>query len=383
MTDSLPGWYVDPSGLPDTFRWWDGRQWTQALTTDPSAPAPTDPAPVVPHSEHPDKTPDPFPAEPSFGPYGRQPSQQYGQQYGQPPFGGQQHTSQFSAVPPPPGAPGPGYMPPPFDPMTSRTEVLGADPEPRGPEHGVRRGLLYGGIGGAILLVLVMLGGYLVFFSDDEPNPAASGANTPASTPSNEPKPTPEPRPTPKNTPDDQQPKPNPQGAKLEYQPLQRPWGENQSVTDATFGELTGAYGQARVTEPNYKGDTDWVAMVGVGPARREWVSTDDSGSAALLGTAEQAAKWFSEHSFGDASVQREPPDAEPLEVSGQQGVLLKQHVSYDIPNLKSEGETVYVAVVDLGEGAPPGVFVASVPDTDEKLLDDVDEAVASLRISS
>lgn len=38
---AAPGWYPDPSGRPGLFRYWDGRQWSSATTTNPSgAPAP-------------------------------------------------------------------------------------------------------------------------------------------------------------------------------------------------------------------------------------------------------------------------------------------------------------------------------------------------------
>jgi hypothetical protein len=38
-----PGWFADPSGKIDTFRWWDGRAWTRWLSADPAA---ADPGPV-------------------------------------------------------------------------------------------------------------------------------------------------------------------------------------------------------------------------------------------------------------------------------------------------------------------------------------------------
>ncbi len=35
-----PGWYPDPAGATDAFRWWDGQSWTDELSDTPSAPAP-------------------------------------------------------------------------------------------------------------------------------------------------------------------------------------------------------------------------------------------------------------------------------------------------------------------------------------------------------
>jgi hypothetical protein len=37
--DPVPGWYVDPSGVPHQLRWWDGHGWTEHVA--PAAPAAT------------------------------------------------------------------------------------------------------------------------------------------------------------------------------------------------------------------------------------------------------------------------------------------------------------------------------------------------------
>ncbi|MFC7619985.1 DUF2510 domain-containing protein [Microlunatus sp. GCM10028923] len=39
MTDR-PGWYADPSGNTESYRWWDGANWTRWLSDDQQAPAP-------------------------------------------------------------------------------------------------------------------------------------------------------------------------------------------------------------------------------------------------------------------------------------------------------------------------------------------------------
>ena len=48
VTDS--GWFADPGGKANTFRWWDGKAWTRWLSADPTAPDPGPP---------PDSQPDP------------------------------------------------------------------------------------------------------------------------------------------------------------------------------------------------------------------------------------------------------------------------------------------------------------------------------------
>jgi len=35
-----PGWYPDPAGVTDLFRWWDGQDWTDAISESTQAPSP-------------------------------------------------------------------------------------------------------------------------------------------------------------------------------------------------------------------------------------------------------------------------------------------------------------------------------------------------------
>lgn len=46
MTAPRPGWYPDPAGAAELYRWWDGQQWTLAISESPQAPAPSNHPPV-------------------------------------------------------------------------------------------------------------------------------------------------------------------------------------------------------------------------------------------------------------------------------------------------------------------------------------------------
>lgn len=77
------GWYPDPAGAPDTFRYWDGQAWSQMTTTQPSggvrpapetqAPSPPPAAPTAYGAVPPGPPVPPVPPAPS--PYGQQPAQ--------------------------------------------------------------------------------------------------------------------------------------------------------------------------------------------------------------------------------------------------------------------------------------------------------------------
>lgn len=43
-----PGWYPDPAGTPDLYRWWDGGDWTEAISESPRAPSPRTQHPADP-----------------------------------------------------------------------------------------------------------------------------------------------------------------------------------------------------------------------------------------------------------------------------------------------------------------------------------------------
>ncbi|MBA8794444.1 hypothetical protein FHX74_002063 [Friedmanniella endophytica] len=51
------GWYPDPGGRPDLYRYWDGRNWSAEVTTDPRTPPPAGGgAPGVPTSSRPGRS---------------------------------------------------------------------------------------------------------------------------------------------------------------------------------------------------------------------------------------------------------------------------------------------------------------------------------------
>lgn len=46
-----PGWYPDPAGTPELYRWWDGGGWTEAISESPRAPSPRLHSPARPEDE--------------------------------------------------------------------------------------------------------------------------------------------------------------------------------------------------------------------------------------------------------------------------------------------------------------------------------------------
>jgi hypothetical protein len=50
MQPTQPGWYWDPKGMPNLFRWWDGEQWTDHISPIRNVGPPED-SPTVPPGE--------------------------------------------------------------------------------------------------------------------------------------------------------------------------------------------------------------------------------------------------------------------------------------------------------------------------------------------
>ncbi|WP_436702018.1 DUF2510 domain-containing protein [Nocardioides sp. BYT-33-1] len=133
------GWYPDPAGAPDTYRYWDGQAWSQMTTTQPSGgarpdgaaatPPPAEPTVAPPSPEPtaygavppspPPPPPSPYGGQPGYAGYGGQPG--YGEQSG---YGGQAGYG----APGGPGAPGYGQQwspaPPPGGSGGSRKTVV-------------------------------------------------------------------------------------------------------------------------------------------------------------------------------------------------------------------------------------------------------------------
>lgn len=94
------GWYPDPAGQPQTYRYWDGQRWSQETTGDPYAPAP---------GQGPGRAPGQPGGEPPTAVVpGGAPAPSYQPQQPQQPPSAPQPPQGYGAIAPPPSS-GPGY----------------------------------------------------------------------------------------------------------------------------------------------------------------------------------------------------------------------------------------------------------------------------------
>jgi hypothetical protein len=83
---------------------------------------------------------------------------------------------------------------------------------------------------------------------------------------------------------------------------------------------------------------------------------------------------------YDDAEVTRKDTRNEAISVDGHQAWTVEAHLSFQIPKIKTTGETMIIVVVDTGNGEA-GLFYASIPDTSPQFMQPARQALASLKV--
>ncbi len=163
-------------------------------------------------------------------------------------------------------------------------------------------------------------------------------------------------------------------GGKISYPKLGSPWGEVGGDNRVPFGRDVAS--QIVVQEENYNGlGSSWVSSVLIG----ELVAGD--GFFSPREGSEIVMKCVVGEFYGDAVVDRRDVDSKAMTVDGHDAWLLESHLTFDIPNLKTKGETAIVVIVDTGAESS-SLYYASIPDTaDPQLLADARELLPKLTV--
>lgn len=281
-----PGWYPDPGGAPDLYRFYDGAAWSETTSPNPASPPPGQ-----------------APATPALvGPY----------------------------------APGPR--------RSTAGWIIAA---------------------GALLLVVIVVVVVAV---------RSLGGDKPVTPP------TPGPAPSSTTCPDAARPSAAPAGqtgarvssGRLSYPRLGAPFRAPKYDSRVPFGR--DVQNQDATVEVSTDGKVTWVAAVLI--------------ARLLAGDGffgpEQGAKVVADcvvgRFYGDSAVQRDDRRNAGLTVDGHQAWTIESHLSFEIPNIKTTGETMIIVVVDTGE-SEAGLFYASIPDTSPELLKPARAALADLQV--
>lgn len=391
------GWYPDPAGQPQTYRYWDGQSWSAETTGDPYAPAPgstppqhgtgygqsgfgdaTVATPQQPQQSYPPQPPQP--PQPPAGPppstpgvpagYGAIPPSQPG--YGQGAYGGG------------PGQPGYGPLP------TST-------PPPGGRGSGTTIAVVL-----IAVLVLVALGvggffGVKALTSDDDTTAGDDSSETVDETddPTDPSDPTTDAS-DPTTGPSESTTGPTDPTTGATPTTLQCNGGfpapeEPRKDDQISGGGLTipvvsgfdvdtlqaGAFTFTDEFTPQIRIIEDgWIALYGVGALNK----------ANGFETPEQAAEVVTQCMTASSQIydgfsDRTDLESGPITIDGREGFSLETEIRVDNPEISVEGDRAQVIVVDTGDADTWGLYISVVALGDLTLIDQQADTVDEITV--
>ncbi|WP_183092881.1 DUF2510 domain-containing protein [Nocardioides stalactiti] len=356
------GWYPDPSGQPQTYRYWDGSSWSEQTSGDPYATPPVADAPPAPPPTMP-TTMAPTPAPPS-APVPPAPPTPYGQQ------------AAYGQVPPPPSAGGYGQPAPAFPPSPNGGNV-------RNPR------LLIALVVGVLTLFLVLAAaGFIVFATTgDDTKDADDTSATDGTSP--EP-PTPPTPPTSPTAPDTTAPTDTTTTDGTETTAQQCLGGRPRPAVDpAADAQQISTSGLTIPVPDGYAPETayapaftfanafiplqmaieegseyGWVSIYGIGGVEKANGFTDPAQAAEVVMTCMAASPELYRGFSGRTDL-----SSGPVTIDGTPGFQVTAELRVDDPNITLEGDVAQVVVVDTGDAETFGLYITVVPIGDDALI--------------
>lgn len=338
------GWYPDPGGSQGLYRYWDGKAWSAATSSNPSVPPPAQG--LVGGSAG-----TPAGAGQPAG------SQQLGsQQLGSQPYGSQPYGAQ------------PGGQ----QPYGQQGQSYGAYGQQGSAYASYQQSKKKKSVAGwwigaaALVLVIIVVAVVVIRGAINGSGPVANPGGGQASQDV-----------CPAQAKKTQAPPPDPNdgrvhGGPVSYPLLGAPWASPRTDDRVPFGSdvLT----QTITVEPDYAGDgSSWVASVLVGELQAgDGFYTPEQGSQIVV-------KCILGEFYGNNPVTSDVTVNKAAKIDGKDGWIVESKLSFDIPNLKTKGELLIVAIVTTGSTA--GLFYASIPDTRPELVKPARDALAQLKV--
>lgn len=351
------GWYPDPAGAPDTYRYWDGQAWSQMTTTQPSgggaassapatppAPPATPPAPEVPPTA---ATALP-PAQPAYQ------QQPYQPQYQQPQYQ-QQPQPTWNPTPPPGGTGGTG-----------------------GGSTGKTVGIV---VAAVLVLALLGVGGFFGIraLSGDDDGGGDKKADDPTSQTSDGPT-------------DETSSTVRPTGIQCTGGKPEPATAPDPSATTLTGGglsipKLDGYTTDARQSPAHTYADgfisqvaevvpQKWISLYGVGaiPRAHGFEGVDSTAEIIMqcLTTNDQIYKGFSK---------RTDLKREEISVDGKPAYRITSEIRVKGQGLPIEGDVTTVVIVDTGDPASYGVFIGVAPIGDDARIAQEEQVIGEISV--
>lgn len=341
------GWYPDPAGAPDTYRYWDGQSWSQMTTSQPPSagqqPAPQQPtvqppAPQQPHQggygvvpSSPTPTPDP---DPGYGGYGGQGG--YGQQ-------------QWS-------------------------------PQPTGGGNGKTIGIV---IAAVLVLALLGVGGFFGVRAlnddgdgkaDDDPSRSGSTDDTGGTDPTEGTSSTVRPSGIQcTGGTGDPEEDPSPDIKELEGGGLTIPRREGYTI--ATGGDVAFSFPDAFVLQYTDV-EEKWISLTGVGGlARANGFDSVDTAAEVVVQCLTSSDLVYS------GFTGRTDLKNESIDIDGKPAHRITTEIRVEDPRITVDGDVLDVIVVDTGDPESFGVYIAMAAIGNDDLISKNEDTMASLSV--
>jgi hypothetical protein len=314
------GWYPDPGGVPNLYRYWDGQAWSAATSPHPQAPPPAQG--LVQGLTQ--------PAASARGATGPNPSGPGGYGYGQ---------GQPSA-----------YAD--FQTTQQRKSPVG-----------------WWIAAAALLVVIIVIAVIAVRAIGGGAGLAGGGGG--GSQPSQDVCPTSTAAPSTAGQPDPTDGRVH--GGPVSYPRLGDPWSPPEPDNRVPFG--TDVQKQWVMDQASYDGSRSWVASVLVAELMAgDGFYTPEQG-------AQIVVRCILGEFYGDNPVTSNVQVNKATTIDGHDAWLVESQLSFDIPGLIAKGELLIVAVVSAGESGTAGLYYASIPDTQPDLVQPARDALADLHV--
>lgn len=356
------GWYPDPAGAPDTFRYWDGQAWSQMTTTTP----PVGNAPQAPQQpqQPPQQQP---PAQPQtvYGavppvaqpPVAQPPGGGYGQQggYGQPPGG--------------------GYGQQPWSPA----------PQPGGGGKGKVIGIV---IGAVLALVLIGVGGFFgvrALTGDDDKDNKADDKTSESSDESGSTDATDDPTDGTSST-------VRPTGIQCtggSPEPATPPAATATTLTGGglTIPVLSGYAPEERSAAAHTFADAvqvqvkvviedKWISEYAVGGLAKANDFTDPEQAAEIVMQCLTASELFYDGFTGRTDLKREE-----ITVDGKSGYRITSELRVSDPAVTYGGDQTTVIVLDTGDADSFGMFLGVVPIGESAMEAELESTIEAIKV--
>lgn len=163
-------------------------------------------------------------------------------------------------------------------------------------------------------------------------------------------------------------------GGMLSFPQLGSPWEAPSPDNRVPFGRDVMV--QNAMVESAYNGTNSWVASVLVGElAAGDGFFSPQEGS-------EIVVKCLIGAFYANAVVTRDDKVNKATTVGGKDAWLVETHLTFDIPKLKTKGETAIVLIVATSADAS-SLFYASIPDTSPQFMQPARDSMAALTVGN